>query len=200
MADGGIPQFSKSPKTGGFRGLIRVSTMLIGLISDTHIPEIAQALPKQVREVFNGVDLILHAGDIFVDSVLEELATIAPVLAARGDDDYPIRDKRMDEVQNLTLEGLNVYVIHSSQYFARDLIEHPEKHNLEKAPDVVVFGHTHRDVVQKVGRSLLVNPGSATFPYYQLRLGTVALLTIKSGKAEARIVPLQGNSASEAKY
>ncbi len=174
--------------------------MLIGLISDTHIPEIAKTLPQQVREVFKSVDLILHAGDIFVDSVLEELATIAPVLAARGDDDYPIKDKRMDEVQNLTLEGLNVYVIHSSQYFARDLIEHPEKHSLEKTPDVVVFGHTHRDVVQKVGRSLLVNPGSATFPYYQLRLGTVALLTIKSGKAEARIVPLQENPASEARY
>jgi len=167
--------------------------MLIGLISDTHIPEIAKELPSQVREVFRGVDLILHAGDIFVDSVLEDLATIAPVLAAKGDDDYAIHDKRMDEVQNLTLDGLNVYVIHSSQYFARDLIEHPEKHNLKKSPDVVVFGHTHRDVVHQVGKSLLVNPGSATFPYYQLRLGTVALLTIKNGKAEAHIVPLQVN-------
>jgi hypothetical protein len=167
--------------------------MLIGLISDTHIPEIAKKLPTQVKDAFKGVDLILHAGDIFVDSVLEELAIIAPVLAARGDDDYPIRDKRMDEVQNLTLDGLNVYVIHSSQYFARDLIQHPEKHNLEKAPDVVVFGHTHRDIVQTVDKSLLVNPGSATFPYYQLRPGTVALLTIKAGKAEARIVPLQAS-------
>jgi hypothetical protein len=167
--------------------------MLIGLISDTHIPEIATALPSRIKELFNGVDLILHAGDIFVDSVLEELGTIAPVLAARGDDDYPIRDKRMDEVQNLTLDGLNVYVIHSSQYFARDLIQHPEKHNLEKAPDVVVFGHTHRDIVQTVDKSLLVNPGSATFPYYQLRPGTVALLTIKAGKAEARIVPIQAS-------
>ena len=167
--------------------------MLIGLISDTHVPEIAKELPSRVREVFRGVDLILHAGDIFVDSVLEDLATIAPVLAAKGDDDYAIHDKRMDEVQNLTLDGLNVYVIHSSQYFARDLIEHPEKHNLKKSPDVVVFGHTHRDVVHQVGKSLLVNPGSATFPYYQLRLGTVALLTIKNGKAEAHIVPLQVN-------
>ena len=167
--------------------------MLIGLISDTHIPEIAKKLPTQVKDAFKGVDLILHAGDIFVDSVLEELAIIAPVLAARGDDDYPIRDKRMDEVQNLTLDGLNIYVIHSSQYFARDLIQHPEKHNLEKAPDVVVFGHTHRDIVQTVDKSLLVNPGSATFPYYQLRPGTVALLTIKAGKAEARIVPLQAS-------
>jgi putative phosphoesterase len=164
--------------------------MLVGLISDTHIPEIAKELPQRVKEVFKGVDLILHAGDIFVASVLDELATIAPVLAARGDDDYTVRDKRVDEVQNLTLEGLNVYVIHSSQYFARDLIEHPERHNLEKPPDVVVFGHTHRDVVQTVGKSLLVNPGSATFPYYQLRLGTVGLLSINGGKAEARIVHL----------
>ena len=171
--------------------------MLIGLISDTHIPEIAKEVPQQIREVFKGVDLILHAGDIFVDSVLEELATIAPVLAARGDDDYTVRDKRVDEVQNLTLNGLNVYVIHSSQYFARDLIEHPEKHNLEKSPDVVVFGHTHRDVVQTVGKSLLVNPGSATFPYYQLRPGTVGLLSINGGKAEARIVSLQQNTPAK---
>jgi uncharacterized protein len=174
--------------------------MLIGLISDTHIPEIVQTLPSRVKEVFNGVDLILHAGDIFIDTVLEELGTIAPVLAARGDDDYQIRDKRMEEVQNLTLDGLNVYVIHSSHYFARDLIQHPEKHNLEKAPDVVVFGHTHRDIVQAVGNSLLVNPGSATFPYYQLRLGTVALLSIKAGKAEAHIVPIYENRASEARH
>ena len=167
--------------------------MLIGLISDTHIPEIVEAVPPQVKKIFEGADLILHAGDIFVESVLDDLATIAPVLAARGDDDYMIRDKRIDEVQNLTLEGLNLHLIHSSQYFARDLIEHPEKHNLEKAPDIVVFGHTHRDVVQSVGKSLLVNPGSATFPYYQLRLGTVALLNINAGKAEARIVRLQEN-------
>lgn len=174
--------------------------MLIGLISDTHIPEIAPTLPSKVKEVFKGVDLILHAGDIFIDSVLEELGTIAPVLAARGDDDYQIRDKRMDEVQNLTLNGLNVYVIHSSHYFARDLIQHPEKHNFKKAPDVVVFGHTHRDIVRVVDNSLLVNPGSATFPYYQLKLGTVALLSIKKGKAEAHIVPLYENPASEAQH
>jgi len=174
--------------------------MLIGLIADTHIPEIAQTLPPRVKEIFKGVDLILHAGDIFVDSVLDDLGTLAPVLAARGDDDYQIRDKRIDEVQNLTLDGLNVYVIHSSHYFARDLIQHPEKHNLDRAPDVVVFGHTHRDIVQAIGKSLLVNPGSPTFPYYQLRAGTVALLSIKARKAEAHIVPLEENRVSEARH
>ena len=164
--------------------------MRIGLISDTHIPDVAKATPPQVMEVFGGVDLILHAGDICEVSVLDELQSIAPVLAARGDDDYEIRDERVQEIQNLTIDGLTLYVIHSSQYWARDLIEHPERHNLEKAPDILVFGHTHRDIVQTIGKSLLVNPGSATFPYYQPRLGTVALIDINAGKAEAHIVQL----------
>ena len=165
--------------------------MRIGLISDTHIPDVAGAIPQNVLRAFSGVDLILHAGDIQVASVLDELESLAPVLAARGDDDYQIQDNRINEAQNLKVEGLDLYLIHSSQYWARDLITHPEKHNLEKAPDIVVFGHTHRDIVKTVGKSLLVNPGSATFPYYQLRLGTVALLTISSGKAEAHIIRLQ---------
>jgi putative phosphoesterase len=165
--------------------------MRIGLISDTHIPDVVKAIPKNVLRAFSSVDLILHAGDIQVASVLDELESLAPVLAARGDDDYQIQDNRINEVQNLKVEGLDLYLIHSSQYWARDLIKHPERHNLSKAPDIVVFGHTHRDLVQTVDRSLLVNPGSATFPYYQQRLGTVALLTISSGKAEAHITHLK---------
>ena len=63
--------------------------MRIGLISDTHIPDVARAIPRNVSRAFSGVDLILHAGDIQLASVLDELERIAPVLAARGDDDYP---------------------------------------------------------------------------------------------------------------
>jgi putative phosphoesterase len=165
--------------------------MRIGLISDTHIPDAATALPPQVLEAFGGVDLILHAGDLFEASVLDELQTVAPVLAARGDDDYAVEDRRVDEVQTLTVDGLSLYVIHCSHFWARELVERPDAHGLERAPDVVVFGHTHRDTVLSIGDSLLVNPGSPTFPQYQLRLGTVALLDIKSGRARARIVQLK---------
>jgi len=62
--------------------------LLIGLISDTHIPDAAMALPPQVWEAFRGVDLILHAGDIFEVPVLDQLGGISPVLAAQGDSDY----------------------------------------------------------------------------------------------------------------
>ena len=81
-------------------------------------------------------------------------------------------------------------MIHSSHFWARDLIDHPEKHDLKEAPDSVVTGHTHRDTVLNIRESLLVNPGSATFPMYQYRLGTVALLDINGGKVEAHIVQL----------
>lgn len=165
--------------------------MRIGIVSDTHVPDVARALPPQVLEAFRGVDLILHAGDLFEVSVLDELQTIAPVLAARGDDDYAVKDRRVEDVQTLTADGLSLYVIHCSHHWARELVERPAEHGLEKAPDVVIFGHTHRDTVLQIGDSLLVNPGSPTFPQYQLRLGTVALLDISNGRAQARVVQLE---------
>ena len=58
--------------------------MRIGLLSDTHIPETEKKLPPELIEAFQGVDLILHAGDIYVPSVLDDLQRIAPVLDARG--------------------------------------------------------------------------------------------------------------------
>ena len=61
--------------------------MLIGLLSDTHIAFPSQPLPPQVLEAFRGVDLILHMGDVWIPSVLDELESIAPVIAAWGDDD-----------------------------------------------------------------------------------------------------------------
>jgi hypothetical protein len=63
--------------------------MRIGVISDTHVPVRARALPGEVFEIFAGVDLILHAGDLITFDVLDELETIAPVLAVYGNVDRP---------------------------------------------------------------------------------------------------------------
>ena len=61
--------------------------MKIGLIADSHIPEAMPELPSQVRTVFKGMDLILHAGDLHCIEVLDWLEEIAPVLACRGNGD-----------------------------------------------------------------------------------------------------------------
>ncbi|MFC1939346.1 metallophosphoesterase family protein [Chloroflexota bacterium] len=157
--------------------------MLIGLLSDTHIPDAVMVLPPQLRTAFYGVDIILHAGDIFVASVLDELECIAPVLAAKGDSEYAeVRsDRRVKEKHVLTFEGVTIWLWHDGQ---RSWNEQGE------LPDVIVSGHTHWASVSNHGNVLLVNPGSPTYPIYKCRLGTVAVLSVNSGKAEAQIVQL----------
>jgi hypothetical protein len=63
--------------------------MKVGVLSDTHVPTIVRALPPAIFDIFKGVDLIMHAGDIVELSVLDELRTIAPVEAVAGNMDDP---------------------------------------------------------------------------------------------------------------
>lgn len=169
--------------------------MRIGLLSDTHIPDAAPALPPQVTEAFRDVDLILHAGDIYIPSVLDELERIAPVVAACGDDDYgdTLRDRRVKGKHILKLEGQTLWLIHERPYLhgftsyqGRDS-RAQDKHD---APDIIVFGHEHRTVVSCSGDVLYVNPGSPTFLHYRRGLGTVGILNIESGEADLAILQL----------
>ena len=171
--------------------------MRIGLISDTHIPQAAEALPPEVTEAFRGVDLILHAGDIYLTSVLDDLELIAPVLAARGDDDWgkTLTDRRVKDKHILELEGKIIWLIHKRPESLRSLwwmdslrqSQTPVKHNGLDIPDIVVYGHEHRTVVQRRDDILFVNPGSPTFLGYRRGLGTVAVLEIGSIEAEVQI-------------
>ncbi|MFC2021309.1 metallophosphoesterase family protein [Chloroflexota bacterium] len=165
--------------------------MLIGLISDTHIPDHAKKLPDQLAEVFRGVDLILHGGDIFSLSVLNELEHIAPVLAAEGDDDssYTANDSRVKRKHIINIDGVNIWLIHEKPQplptFSKEISW------LDESPDAIIFGHTHKAAIKNHHGILQVNPGSPTFPDYTLQLGTVGLLTINSGKVEAEIIQLK---------
>ena len=169
--------------------------MRIGLLSDTHIPEAAEVLPRELMEAFQGVDLILHAGDIYITSVLDDLERIAPVLAARGDDDYSstLEDERVKGRHILELEGLTLLLIHERVYspwvpwWPSSMALGQDKRD---SPDIVVFGHEHRTVVERLHNILFVSPGSPTFLNYLRGLGTVGILDIDSGKAEVRILRL----------
>ena len=177
--------------------------MRIGLLSDTHIPEAAQGLPPEVMEAFRGVDLILHAGDTFIPSVLDDLERIAPVLAALGDDDYtPIfYDERVKEKHVLKLGGKTLWLMHyipESPMSAWWLSSQGQRwisleQDKDGVPDIVVFGHEHRTVMEHVGDILFVNPGSPTFLNYLRGLGTVGILDTDSGEADVRILQLQWN-------
>jgi hypothetical protein len=168
--------------------------MRVGLLSDTHIPVVTQTLPNEVKRAFRGVDLILHAGDIYSTSVLDELEAIAPVVAAAGDDDYgaTLADQRVKGKHVLTLGGQTVWLVHERPYHtlapqqAKNWVGQTE----HGSPDVIVFGHDHQVIVQHYGETLLVNPGSPTFLHYCDGLGTVGLLDLDSGEASVRILQL----------
>ncbi len=173
--------------------------MLIGLISDTHIAFPTEALPPQIKSALSGVDLILHAGDIWIPSVLDELESIAPVTAAWGDDDMQEDfgdDSRMMKGHILLFDGITLWLIHQRPTFGLIYPKeplHPSRRDGEdpkNPPDVIIFGHTHFATIEPYKGVLFVNPGSATLPSYVPKLGSVALLTIDSGEVEARIVPL----------
>ena len=169
--------------------------MLIGLISDTHIPYDAEKLPEKLGQIFRGVDLILHGGDIYKTSVLDELSTIAPVLAARGDDDAgsTIQDKRVKEEHIFTVEGQVIWLIHIYRYNDWSTYEIKGKefwHRSEPPPDVLVYGHTHIAAMAQSGPVFKITPGSATFPNYQHEPGTVGLLSIKTDKVKGQIIQL----------
>lgn len=147
-------------------------------------------------EAFRGVDLILHAGDIYELKVLDELEKIAPVLAAKGDDDYARTGTRVRVKHSLELEGYRLWLTHISPSFlaARSWLKAtlPEPEEEEEGnPDIFVFGHEHRTVVENRGGILYINPGSPTLLNYQRGLGTVGILTLDSGKPDVNIIQLK---------
>jgi putative phosphoesterase len=169
--------------------------MRVGLLSDTHIPQVEKKLPAALTEAFQGVDLILHAGDIYMPSVLDDLERIAPVFAAMGDDDYDIKetvaDKRVKEMHVLELEGHILWLVHVQPYYLKvDRGQNGLNSGQNNTPDIIVFGHEHYPMAKQVNDILYVNPGSPTFLHYRRGLGTVGILDIEADRADARIIQL----------
>jgi putative phosphoesterase len=152
---------------------------VIGLISDTH-----GMVRASVHDALAGVELILHAGDVGGDAILDELEVIAPVLAVYGNTDVPF-DPRLSEAIEREIGGVRVHVSHGHELGSPT----PEK-LLERYPaDVIVYGHTHKQLVVRADGRLVVNPGAAGARRFKLE-PSVARLTIAAGRAEVELIPL----------
>lgn len=136
----------------------------IGLIADTHIPNRAEKLPKKVFTQFRkaNVDYIVHAGDITSFKVIQELATIAPVIAVHGNHDPSLLCKRFPAVTSFHVAEKTIGVWHHPNYFFRTKKMRQLAH--KKGFDVLVIGHTHKQKLLVKGGVLFVNPGSPTCP------------------------------------
>ena len=154
-------------------------TRLVGLISDTH-----GLLRPGVHAALTGVELILHSGDVGGSAILNELQLIAPVKAVFGNTD-PEDEPGLAEAITMAIDGVRVHVSHGHEVGSPT----PAKLAARYDADVVVFGHTHRPLVSRLGNQLFVNPGAAGPKRFDIT-PSVARLTIRRGKAEVEIVDI----------
>ena len=126
-------------------------SLKIGVISDTH-----DYFDPKIRAIFEGVDHILHAGDVGLPWILLELENIAPVTAVLGNTDTGLPYKETEIVQLAGRKFLlhHIVDIHNPS-------ETLQRRIIRDKPDVVVFGHSHKPFNQMIGSVLYFNPGYA---------------------------------------
>lgn len=152
---------------------------VVGLVADTHglvRPDIFSAL--------DGVDLILHAGDVGGIEVLVELGTIAPIEAVAGNTDPP-GSPGLAEFLDREIDGVRIHVSHGHEVGSPT----PERLLALYPHEVLVYGHTHRQLITRAEGRLVINPGAAGPRRFNL-LPSVGKLVIEDGRVDAEIVPL----------
>ena len=154
----------------------------IGVIADTH-----GLFDPAVRRYFKGVNCILHAGDIGDVSVIRQLEDIAPVIAVSGNVDGYERSRFPRQVA-IRRNGKTVAVRHVL-YEKGKLTAEATRWLDEKQPDVCIFGHSHRPLINQYGPTLLFNPGSAGPKRFSLPRG-IGVLTISRKLVSPRLIKL----------
>ena len=150
---------------------------VVGLISDTH-----GVIRPGVHDALKGVELILHAGDVGGQEILDELALIAPVRAVFGNTDPPGHPGLAERI-DMEVGGVHLHVSHGHEVGSPTPAKLAERYNA----DVVIYGHTHRQMVSELDGRLFVNPGAAGPRRFNL-VPSVARLAIVNGRAEVEII------------
>ncbi|MBW8012087.1 MAG: YfcE family phosphodiesterase [Chloroflexi bacterium] len=181
--------------------------LTIGVIADTHIPDRTKTLHPDVLPTFQqaGVNHILHAGDISVPKILKQLEKIAPVSAVRGNRDWFGFDNlpltRLLTFESITLGlthghgGLRRYMMDKFEYIFKGpqnftFFMHRAIAMLPNALDVVVFGHNHAPMNNRLEGKLIFNPGSANRQFPRDLPPSLGFLHIDGDKVDGEIVYL----------
>ncbi|AEH06996.1 YfcE family phosphodiesterase [Methanothermococcus okinawensis] len=164
--------------------------MIIGVISDTHIGDRADKLPKEIEDKFSNVDLIIHCGDITSKSVLNELNDIANTIAVKGNMDY----LELPREEILNINNFKIGIIHGDIIHPRGDLLKMKYYSLEKGLDVLISGHTHVPLIKEIEISelnkkiLLLNPGSPTVPRFPLK--TIMKIEIENNTINPKLIPI----------
>src|SRR3954469_23750248 len=154
--------------------------IIIGLVSDTH-----GLVRDSVFTALAGVSQILHAGAVGGRDVLDAVRAIAPVQAVYGNVDA--LDGLLPAQIALEAGGLSIHVSHGHELGSPT----PPRLLSRYSADILVFGHTHRAVVERQDGRLVVNPGAAGPKRFNLK-PSVAILRIEKNTAKVQLVMLEG--------
>ena len=161
--------------------------MRLAIISDTHLPRGARALPPACVEQLRAADLILHAGDFMELAVLEDLQALGPtVCAVRGNVDSAELQARLPLTRVVAAEGVKIAMVHDAG---------PSDRRLDRLrrrfpdADAVVFGHSHIPLLERDAGFTIFNPGSPT-ERRRAPQHTMGLATVDHGAVTFRIIRL----------
>ena len=147
--------------------------MKIAVISDTH-----SLLYPELMERLQGVDAILHAGDVGTPAALERLQDAAPLYAVLGNNDW-LLPHLLPRTLAVTLAGVNFFLVHRRQDVPKGLTD----------TDVVIYGHTHQYASTQERGMLWLNPGSCSRPRVSPER-TMALIEAQGGTFQVEKVVL----------
>lgn len=136
-----------------------MTVVRIGCISDTHIPVAARELPLVVFEIFSGVDMIFHAGDILEFEVIKSLEEIAPVYAVAGNMDYAETAASLPNKNIIKVNDRRIGLTHGSGA-PYGILTRIRREFADV--DCIVFGHTHTSMAEEISGIYYFNPGSPT--------------------------------------
>ncbi len=162
----------------------------IGVISDTHIyPHGRRSIPAGVLRLFRRaeVDLLVHLGDVNTRLVLDELADIAPLIAVPGNNDDPELTFMLPETTRFTVGDRTFGVLHG--HGGRSAKSEAIRRFAGKV-DLVMFGHSHMPLLERVDDTILFNPGSATDRRWHEHFG-VGLIRVADGRIRPDLVLYQ---------
>jgi len=140
----------------------------VGVVADTHIPHRARVVPGVIFHALRDVELILHAGDILVPEVLDELSSLAPVRAVYGNADPPELQAQLTSSLLLELGGFTIGLTHGDRGEGDRTSERALAVFEAEDCDCIVFGHSHQPCCGYREEKLLFNPGSPTDPRQEL--------------------------------
>jgi uncharacterized protein len=148
--------------------MTRTTTIKVGLISDTH-----GLLRPEALHSLQDSDFIIHAGDICDAAVLEQLSALAPVTAVRGNNDRGAWAGAIPDTSVLEVGTTLLYVIHN--------IDELDIDPVAAGFHAVIYGHSHKPLIEEKHGVLFINPGSAGPRRFRLPVSTAQLLISGTG-------------------